>query len=213
MPSMADEMLSSAVDGALRAPMMLAAAGVDTPLKEEWITDITVKIDGTQYKVKDKSQFQDLDLTVKDGGSVGLTYNFTIPDNLSEGTTTLTYKLPDGFKLSEDGTANLEDKYGNIIGTLIITKNGDVTLDFNSDLHGHQTSGHFFVECKVDSDKVQTNEGIKFPGGGTTIKIEKKTNLELKKEGKITGRTEDGKYKLHYVVEAISKYGSGKALT
>ena len=208
----ADEMLSSAVDGALRAPMMLAAAGLTTQLKEDWITDITVKIDGTQYKVKDKSQFKDLDLTVKDGGSVGLTYNFTIPDNLPQGTTTLTYKLPDGFKLSEDGTANLEDKDGNIIGTLSITKNGDVALDFNSDLHGHQTSGHFFVECKVDSDKVQTNEGITFPGGGTTIKIEKKTNLELKKEGKITGRTEDGKYILHYTVEAISKYGSGKAI-
>lgn len=208
----ADEMLSSAVDGALRAPMMLAAAGLTTPLDDNWITDITVKIDGTQYKVKDNSQFQDLDLTVKDGGSVGLTYNFTIPDNLPEGTTTLTYKLPDGFKLSEDGTADLEDKDGNIIGTLSITKNGDVALDFNSDLHGHQTSGHFFVECKVDSDKVQTNEGIKFPGGGTTIKIEKKTNLELSKEGKITGRTEDGKYKLHYVVQAISKYGSGKAI-
>ena len=208
----ADEMLSSAVDGALRAPMMLAAAGLTTPLTDNWITDITVKIDGTQYKVKDNSQFQDLDLTVKDGGSVGLTYNFTIPDNLPEGTTVLTYKLPDGFKLSEDGTANLEDKDGNIIGTLSITKNGDVALDFNSDLHGHQTSGHFFVECKVDSDKVQTNEGITFPGGGTTIKIEKKTNLELKKEGKITGRTEDGKYILHYTVEAISKYGSGKAI-
>ena len=208
----ADEMLSSAVDGALRAPMMLAAAGLTTPLDDNWITDITVKIDGTQYKVKDNSQFQDLDLTVKDGGSVGLTYNFTIPDNLPEGTTTLTYKLPDGFKLSEDGTADFEDKDGNIIGTLSITKNGDVALDFNSDLHGHQTSGHFFVECKVDSDKVQTNEGITFPGGGTTIKIEKKTNLDLSKEGTITGRTEDGKYKLHYVVQAISKYGSGKAI-
>lgn len=208
----ADEMLSSAVDGALRAPMMLAAAGLTTPLDDNWITDITVKIDGTQYKVKDNSQFQDLDLTVKDGGSVGLTYNFTIPDNLPEGTTTLTYKLPDGFKLSEDGTADLEDKDGNIIGTLSITKNGDVALDFNSDLHGHQTSGHFFVECKVDSDKVQTNEGITFPGGDTTIKIEKKTNLDLSKEGTITGRTEDGKYKLHYVVQAISKYGSGKAI-
>lgn len=208
----ADEMLSSAVDGALRAPMMLAAAGLTTPLDDNWITDITVKIDGTQYKVKDNSQFQDLDLTVKDGGSVGLTYNFTIPDNLPEGTTTLTYKLPDGFKLSEDGTADLEDKDGNIIGTLSITKNGDVALDFNSDLHGHQTSGHFFVECKVDSDKVQTNEGITFPGSGTTIKIEKKTNLDLSKEGTITGRTEDGKYKLHYVVQAISKYGSGKAI-
>ena len=208
----ADEMLSSAVDGALRAPMMLAAAGLTTPLTDNWITDITVKIDGTQYKVKDNSQFKDFDLTVKDGGSVGLTYNFTIPDNLPEGTTTLTYKLPDGFKLSKDGTADLEDKDGNIIGTLIITKNGDVTLDFNSDLHGHQTSGHFFVECKVDSDKISTNEGIKFPGGGTTIKIEKKTNLKLYKEGKITGRTEDGKYKLHYVVQAFSKYGSGKAI-
>lgn len=208
----ADEMLSSAVDGALRAPMMLAAAGLTTQLKEDWITDITVKIDDTQYKVKDSGTVNTFDLTVKDGGSVGLTYNFTIPDNLPEGTTTLTYKLPDGFKLSENGTADLEDKDGNIIGTLIITKNGDVTLDFNSDLHGHQTSGHFFVECKVDSDKVQTNEGIKFPGGGTTIKIEKKTNLDLKKEGKITGRTEDGKYKLHYVVQAISKYGSGKAI-
>lgn len=208
----ADEMLSSAVDGALRAPMMLAAAGLTTQLKEDWITDITVKIDDTQYKVKDSGTVNTFDLTVKDGGSVGLTYNFTIPDNLPEGTTTLTYKLPDGFKLSENGTADLKDKDGNIIGTLIITKNGDVTLDFNSDLHGHQTSGHFFVECKVDSDKVQTNEGIKFPGGGTTIKIEKKTNLDLKKEGKITGRTEDGKYKLHYVVQAISKYGSGKAI-
>lgn len=209
----ADEMLSSAVDGALRAPMMLAAAGLTTQLKEDWITDITVKIDDTQYKVKDSGTVNTFDLTVKDGGSVGLTYNFTIPDNLPEGTTTLTYKLPDGFKLSENGTADLEDKDGNnIIGTLIITKNGDVTLDFNSDLHGHQTSGHFFVECKVDSDKVQTNEGIKFPGDGTTIKIEKKTNLDLKKEGKITGRTEDGKYKLHYVVQAISKYGSGKAI-
>lgn len=208
----ADEMLSSAVDGALRAPMMLAAAGLTTQLKEDWITDITVKIDDTQYKVKDSGTVNTFDLTVKDGGSVGLTYNFTIPDNLPEGTTTLTYKLPDGFNLSENGTADLKDKDGNIIGTLIITKNGDVTLDFNSDLHGHQTSGHFFVECKVDSDKVQTNEGIKFPGGGTTIKIEKKTNLDLKKEGKITGRTEDGKYKLHYVVQAISKYGSGKAI-
>ena len=208
----ADEMLSSAVDGALRAPMMLAAAGLTTQLKEAWITDITVKIDDTQYKVKDSGTVNTFDLTVKDGGSVGLTYNFTIPDNLPEGTTTLTYKLPDGFKLSENGTADLEDKDGNIIGTLIITKNGDVTLDFNSDLHGHQTSGHFFVECKVDSDKVQTNEGIKFPGGGTTIKIEKKTNLELSKKGEITGRTKDGKYKLHYVVQAISKYGSGKAI-
>ena len=208
----ADEMLSSAVDGALRAPMMLAAAGLTTQLKEDWITDITVKIDDTQYKVKDSGTVNTFDLTVKDGGSVGLTYNFTIPDNLPEGTTTLTYKLPDGFKLSENGTADLEDKDGNIIGTLIITKNGDVTLDFNSDLHGHQTSGHFFVECKVDSDKVQTNEGIKFPGGGTTIKIEKKTNLELSKKGEITGRTKDGKYKLHYVVQAISKYGSGKAI-
>lgn len=207
-----DEMLSSAVDGALRAPSMLMLAGLDTQLKEDWITDITVKIDGTQYKVKDSGTVNTFDLTVKDGGSVGLTYNFTTPDNLSEGTKTLTYKLPDGFKLSKDGTADLKDKDGNIIGTLIITKNGDVTLDFNSDLHGHQTSGHFFVECKVDSDKISTNEGIKFPGGGTTIKIEKKTNLELKKEGKITGRTEDGKYKLHYVVQAISTYGSGKAI-
>ena len=208
----ADEMLSSAVDGALRAPMMLAAAGLTTQLKEDWITDITVKIDDTQYKVKDSGTVNTFDLTVKDGGSVGLTYNFTIPDNLPEGTTVLTYKLPEGFKLSKDGTADLEDKDGNIIGTLIITKNGDVALDFNSDLHGHQTSGHFFVECTVDSDKVQTNEGITFPGGGTTIKIEKKTNLELSKKGEITGRTEDGKYKLHYVVQAISKYGSGKAI-
>ena len=208
----ASQLLSSAVTGALRAPMMLAAAGLATELTDNWITDITVKIDGTQYKVKDNSHFNNLDLTVKDGGSVGLTYNFTIPDNLPEGTTVLTYKLPDGFKLSKDDTADLEDKDGTKIGTLSITKEGNVTLEFKSDLHGHQTSGHFFVECTVDSDKIQTNEGITFPGGGTTIKIEKKTNLDLKKEGKITGRTVDGKYILHYTVEASSKYGSGKAI-
>ena len=213
----ADEMLTTAVTGALRAPGMLTLAGVEddetgTPLDESWITKIQIKIDGTQHTVKDNASAGEHDLTVKDGGSVDLTYYFSIPDTLPVGTDTLTYQLPAGFKLPQDGTAQLQNQENLPIGTISITTDGKVTLRFNDDLHGHKTTGHFYVGCSVDSSKSESLDKITFPGSGTTIQIEKKTDLDVDKQGSFKGRTEDGKYILHYVVKVKSTNGSGKPI-
>lgn len=213
----ADEMLSSAVDGALKAPDMLTLAGVEddetgTPLDESWITKIQIKIDGTQHTVKDNASAAEHDLTVKDGGSVDLTYYFTIPETLPKDTYTLTYQLPAGFKLPQDGTAELQNQENQRIGTISITTDGKVTLKFDHDLSGTKTKGHFYVGCSVDSSKSESRDKITFPGSGTTIQIEKKTDLDLDKKGSFKGRTDDGKYILHYVVTAKSTNGSGKPI-
>ena len=74
----ADEMLSSAVDGALRAPMMLAAAGVQAELSEDWITGTTITLNGTTYKVKGNSSYSELpsDDSVTVNDNVKLSYDF-----------------------------------------------------------------------------------------------------------------------------------------
>lgn len=217
-----DEMLSSAVDGALRAPMMLAAAGepmtasTTTTLDENWIKEATATVNGKDYTIKTNYNPQKVpDLTVKDGGSVQLTYHFNIPSasGLPEGTKQLTYKLPDGFTLSEDASGVLKSENNkDIIGLIKVDTKGNVTLTFNDSLDSKQTSGHFYVNCTVDKKTATNKEEIKFPGDGTTIKIEQKTDLTVSKTGVHSGRTADGKYKMHYTVTASSDNGSGKPI-
>ena len=214
----ANKMLTTVVSGAMYAPGMFTLADegdtTGTPLDESWINKIQIKIDGTQHTVKDNESAAEHDLTVKDGGSVDLTYYFTIPATatLPEGTNTLTYQLPAGFKLPQDGTAELQNQENEKIGTISITTDGKVTLKFDKDLSGKKTKGHFYVGCSVDSSKSESLDKITFPGSGTTIKIEKETDLDLDKKGSFNGRTDDGKYILHYVVTAKSTNGSGKPI-
>lgn len=217
-----DEMLSSAVDGALYSPMMLSLAGepmtasTTTTLDENWIKEATATVNGKDYTIKTNYNPQKVpDLTVKDGGSVQLTYHFNIPSasGLPEGTKQLTYKLPDGFTLSEDASGVLKSENNkDIIGLIKVDTKGNVTLTFNDSLDSKQTSGHFYVNCTVDKKTATNKEEIKFPGDGTTIKIEQKTDLTVSKTGVHSGRTADGKYKMHYTVTAHSDNGSGKPI-
>ena len=198
-----------------RAPA-LTAGGKAASLSDDWISKITATVDGTSHTVKDKNDSTAFpNLTVKDGGSVELTYHFTIPQEsgLPTDTTTLTYQLPDGFKLDTAIIdAELQDDHSNPIGTITVETDGKVTLTFDNNLDRKQTTGHFFVNCKVDKSTATYNEEIHFPGTGTTIEIKKENDLTLGKSGTLKGRTDDGKYIMHYTVTASSVNGSGKPI-
>lgn len=198
-----------------RAPTLTAGASAE--LNENWIYKAFATVNGTDYTIKDNYIPQQVpNLTVKDGGSVELTYHFTIPrdSNLPVGTNQLTYKLPDGFTLSQDTSGLLKNESGDPIGSINVDTNGNVTLTFDGDdpLSGKQTTGHFYVDCTVNRKTTTSKDEIKFPGDGTTIKIEQKTDLTVQKTGVHKGRTDDGKYKMHYTVTASSVNGSGKPI-
>lgn len=197
-----------------RAPTLMTGASAD--LSDDWITKIIATVDGTPHTVKDKDDSTAFpNLTVKDGGSVKLTYHFTIPEesSLPTGTTTLTYQLPAGFKLDTAiNDAELQDDHFEKIGTITVDTDGKVTLTFNKTLDRKQTTGHFYVDCKVDKNTATNQEEITFPGTGTTIEFQKETDLTVQKTGEHKGRTDDGKYKMHYTVTASSVNGSGKPI-
>lgn len=100
----ADEMLSSAVDGALKAPDMLTLAGepttvsTTTTLNDNWITGTTITLNGQTYTVKGTPTTaaptlpEGVSVTVND--NVSLHYGFDIPDGSAQGVSILTYKLP-----------------------------------------------------------------------------------------------------------------------
>lgn len=197
-----------------RAPTLMTGASAD--LSDDWITKIIATVDGTPHTVKDKDDSTAFpNLTVKDGGSVKLTYHFTIPEesSLPTGTTTLTYQLPAGFKLDTAiNDAELQDDHFEKIGTITVDTDGKVTLTFNKTLDRKQITGHFYVDCKVDKNTATNQEEITFPGTGTTIEFQKETDLTVQKTGEHKGRTDDGKYKMHYTVTASSVNGSGKPI-
>lgn len=197
-----------------RAPTLMTGASAD--LSDDWITKIIATVDGTPHTVKDKDDSTAFpNLTVKDGGSVKLTYHFTIPEesSLPTGTTTLTYQLPAGFKLDTAiNDAELQDDHFEKIGTITVDTDGKVTLTFNKTLDRKQTTGHFYVDCKVDKNTATNQEEITFPGTGTTIEFQKETDLTVQKTCEHKGRTDDGKYKMHYTVTASSVNGSGKPI-
>ena len=225
----ADEMLSSAVDGALYSPMMLAMTGepttvstVSTPLDENWISGSTIKLNGKTYTVKGNPTTaapalpEGVSVTVND--NVSLHYGFDIPDGSAKGVTTLTYNLPSHLiPLENAASGYLTNGKNETIGTITVDTNGLATLTFNKPLSG-QTSGTFYVDCRVSETSTSTESQIKFPGTSHTVEIKKQTDVKVKKaikknaSGSEYTLQSDGTYKVHYKVTVSTDNGSGKAI-
>lgn len=224
----ADEMLSSAVDGALKAPSMLTMAGepmtasTTATLNDNWITGTTITLNGNTYTVKGTPTTdaptlpEGVSVTVND--NVSLHYGFDIPDGSAKGVSTLTYKLPSHLiPLKNTASGFLTNGQNEIIGTITVDTNGLATLNFNKSLSG-QTSGTFYVDCRVSETSTSTENKIRFPGTNHTVEIKKQTDVKVKKEivknasGSEYTLQSDGTYKVHYKVTVSTKNGSGETI-
>ena len=205
----ADEMLSSAVDGALRAPMMLAAAG-DTLTAIRYVdyfdeTKVTGTggITGTTVTVNGKAVTGDISL--ENNAKLSLEYDFYIPADvldLKTGNNMLTYHLPDGVVPTETRTFALEDNKG----TMTVQKDGTIILTFNDNFEPHKPfTGKFYLNAKVKTDEIGDGGTIKFPGSSATITVNNPRGISIDKKG--TYDEKDGKRILHYTVTVSSSDG------
>ena len=205
----ADEMLSSAVDGALRAPMMLAAVGepmtvsTATKLDESWITDTTITINNVVQQPGSQ-------IDLKTGDKIVLDYSFSIPANTFSETDTnlsLTYQLPDGIYLSTAIQGQDITQSGMVIGKMDVSKTGLVTLHLNDDFDAHQPfNGSFGLEAEVTTEKLGDGGSIRFPGSSVTIKVTDPKDIKISKTGSID-ESVSGKTIIHYTVTVTSDNG------
>ncbi len=219
----ADEMLSSAVDGALKAPGMLTLAGEgpDTLTSVKYvdffdetkgtqnggITGITVKL-GTKTLTPGKP------IDLKDGDKLSLTYHFNIPEGaLSHLTSkTLTYRLPEGIQLDEEKqfplTDNNTDKQ---VGTGVIQTDGTVKLNFNKDYNINMPfTGQFHFEAEASTVGDGESFTIYFPTGLDLI-VKLPRDLDIKKEG-ATPVVENGSTYIKYTITVFSNKGWSKPI-
>lgn len=214
----ADEMLSSAVDGALKAPGMLTMAGEgsDTLTSVKYvdffdetkgtqnggITRITVK-KGTETLTPGKP------IELKDGDKLHLTYYFKIPeDALSDLTSkTLTYHLPAGIQLDKEKDFHLIDKTTNKdVGTGVIQTNGTVKLNFNADYDiTNPFTGQFDFQAEASAVGDGDSSTIHFPTNLDLV-VKLPRDLKIKKEG-ATPVVENGITYIKYTITVSSEDG------
>lgn len=214
----ADEMLSSAVDGALKAPSMLTMAGEgpDTLTSVKYvdffnetkdtqnggITGITVK-KGTEILKQGEP------IELKDGDKLHLTYYFIIPEGaLSHLTSkTLTYRLPKGIQLDEEKrfplTDNNTDKQ---VGTGVIQTDGTVKLNFNEDYNIKMSfTGQFDFQAEASATGSEGSSKIHFPTNLDLV-VKLPRDLDIKKEG-ATPVVEKGITYIDYTITVSSEDG------
>ena len=215
----ADEMLSSAVDGALKAPSMLTLAGEgsDTLTSVKYvdffnetkdtqnggITGITVK-KGTETLTPGKP------IDLKDGDKLSLIYYFNIPEGaLSHLTSkTLTYHLPEGIQLDKEKQFPLTVKNTDKpVGTGVIQKNGMVTLNFNAEYDITQPfTGQFDFQAEAFATGSGESSTIRFPTNlELTVKLPR--DLDIKKEGATPVVEKDGSTYIKYTITVFSDKG------
>ena len=215
----ADEMLSSAVDGALKAPDMLTLAGegdttASTPTtyldyfvetgtdKKGGITNITIQKGTATLNPNDK-----IELT--DGDKLSLVYNYSIPGGvLTDNNKTLTYQLPKGITPSEEKTFPVVDtSNGNKpVGQGKVDSTGKVTLTFNDDFETDKPfAGHFGFDVIASTADGEESSSIKIPGGFELI-VTRARDLSIKKQG-ATPVVENGNTYIVYTITVSSEDG------
>lgn len=224
----ADEMLSSAVDGALKAPDMLTMAGEGsatlTSVKyvdffnetqeshKGGITNLTFKVDNIE---------QTGDFNLEFGKAVNAQFDYHVDAGvLSKTKNTLTYKLPSGLEPPAEKTVTIYDNQKREIGTQIFRKDGTTTLTFDTNLSYFNLTesfdGSFYYDWVYTKASTGGNKPIEFPGG-TTVTLKDPQDINITKSqpaenyGTIT-EDPDGKTRLHYEVVVSSKYGWNKPI-
>ena len=214
----ADEMLSSAVDGALRAPdmLMLTGEGSGTLTSVKYvdffdetkgtqnggITGITVK-KGTETLTPGKP------IDLKDGDKLHLTYYFNIPEKALSGLSnrTLTYHLPKGIQLEKKKDFNLIDKTTNTkVGTGVIQTDGTVLLTFDNSFDiENPFTGQFDFQAKASAVSSGEDTQIHFPTNLDLV-VKLPRDLAIKKEG-ATPVVEKGITYIKYTITVSSEDG------
>ena len=164
---------------------------------EEAPVELDTMITGITVTVNEQTVTGNLDLT--DGDKLKLNYDYSIPANTitADGDRTLTYQLPEGIYLSTAIADRPITQGQKQVGTLSVSKDGFVTLTFNSDFQADQPfTGSFGLEAEVTTSQIGDGGTITFPGtGGTggTITVHDKTSLDLEKkhlyDAEVNGKT------------------------
>lgn len=215
----ADEMLSSAVDGALYSPMMLAMTTGEDPTaststtyrdyfdetkdsKNGGITGILVK-QGTKVLQPGEN------IELKDGDKLSLTYYFNIPEKALSGLSnrTLTYHLPAGIKLDAEKPFPLIDKTTKKdVGTGVIQTDGTVKLTFNKDYDiSNPFTGQFDFQAKASAVSSGEDTQIHFPTNLDLV-VKFPRDLVIKKKG-ATPVVENGITYIKYTITVSSDNG------
>ena len=173
-------------------------------------------ITGITVTVNEQTVIGNLELA--DGDKLKLDYDYSIPANTitADGDRTLTYQLPEGICLSTaiaDRPITQDQKQ---VGTLNVSKDGHVTLTFNSDFQADQPfTGSFGLEAEVTTSQIGDGGTITFPGtGGTggTITVHDKTSLDLEKKH-LYDAEENGKTYAYYRLTVTSKDDWNETIT
>lgn len=170
-------------------------------------------ITGITVTVNDETVIGNLELA--DGDKLKLDYDYSIPANTitADGDRTLTYQLPEGICLSTaiaDRPITQDQKQ---VGTLNVSKDGHVTLTFNSDFQADQPfTGSFGLEAEVTTSQIGDGGTITFPGTGVTITVHDKASLDLEKKH-LYDAEENGKTYAYYRLTVTSKDGWNETIT
>lgn len=214
----ADEMLSSAVDGALKAPGMLTLAGEGpdtlTAVKyvdyfDETKTDKNGGITGITVKKGTEILKQGEPIELKDGDKLSLTYYFNIPEKALSGLSnrTLTYHLPKGIQLEKKKDFNLIDKTTNTkVGTGVIQTDGTVLLTFDNSFDiENPFTGQFDFQAKASAVSSGEDTKIHFPTNLDLV-VKLPRDLKIKKKG-ATPVVENGITYIKYTITVSSEDG------
>ena len=216
----ADEMLTTAVTGALQAPGMLMLAGEEDKTtststtyidhfdetrdsQKGGITGILVKQGTKVLKPGDT-------ITLKDGDQLSLTYYFNIPEKALSGlsTRTLTYHLPKGIQLDKQKEFNLIDKsdHNKKVGTGVVETDGTVRLTFDNSFDiENPFTGQFDFQAKASAVSSGEDTKISFPTKLDLI-VKLPRDLKIKKEG-ATPVVENGITYIKYTITVSSEDG------
>ena len=170
-------------------------------------------ITGITVTVNEQTVIGNLELA--DGDKLKLDYDYSIPANTitADGDRTLTYQLPEGICLSTaiaDRPITQDQKQ---VGTLNVSKDGFVTLTFNSDFQADQPfTGSFGLEAEVTTSQIGDGGTITFPGTGVTITVHDKASLDLEKKH-LYDAEENGKTYAYYRLTVTSKDDWNETIT